>query len=131
MLRTRCALIADLFNGMNHSAMRVTLNPPPRRLAEGALDAFTHHLRDLKLDAAIERASLAAGLATASDGCTGADIAFVCQRAALLCVKAAASTSDNSDISITGDHLRAAISIVTGAPAPADTKLGRRLHAAG
>ena len=58
----------------------------------GRAALFTHHLRDLKVDAEIDRASVAAELATATDGCTGADIAFVCQRAVLLCVKAAART---------------------------------------
>ena len=98
---------------------------------EGRAALFTHHLRELKLDAAIDRASLATELATLTDGCTGADIAFVCQRAALLCVKAAALTPNDLDIAITADHLREAVALVASAPAPVSTKPGRRLHAAG
>ena len=98
---------------------------------EGRAALFTHHLRELKLDAAIERASLATELATLSDGCTGADIAFVCQRAALLCVKAAALTPDDLNIAITADHLREAVALVAETPTSVAGSSGRRLRTAG
>jgi len=43
-------------------------------------------------------------------GFTGADIAYTCQRAALLCVKEAAGAQEPpADIAITADHFRSAI----------------------
>ena len=98
---------------------------------EGRAALFTHHLRDLKLDAAIDRESLAIELAATTEGCTGADIAFVCQRAVLLCVKAAARTPDDLDIAITTDHLREAVALVTETPTSVAASRGRRLRTAG
>ena len=97
--------------------------------AGGAL--FAHHLRELTLDAAIDRSALAVEMAAATAGCTGADVAFVCQRAALLCVKAAARTPDTSDIAIAVEHLREAVATVTGTPTTEVASAGRRLRAAG
>jgi transitional endoplasmic reticulum ATPase len=98
---------------------------------EGRAALFMYHMRDLKLDAGIDRESFAAELAAATEGCTGADIAFVCQRAALLCVKAAAHTPDDLDIAITADHLREAVALVTRAPTSVAASRGRRLRTAG
>jgi len=65
----------------------------------GRADIFEHYLRGLKLDPRLTPHRLAAELASAAQGMTGADIAYVCQRAALFCVKEAASGShDGSDI---------------------------------
>jgi SpoVK/Ycf46/Vps4 family AAA+-type ATPase len=80
-----------------------------------------------------DRAEIATELAALTNGCTGADIAFVCQRAALLCVKAAAREHDNVDIAITGDHFRAAVAMVThtSAPISAASSSSQRVHAVG
>jgi transitional endoplasmic reticulum ATPase len=94
----------------------------------GRTALFEHHLRDLKLEAVIDRTRLAVEMAAATAGCTGADVAFICQRAALLCVKAAARAGD--DLAIGVDHLRAAVVAVTGASTLAATA-GRFLRAAG
>jgi AAA+ superfamily predicted ATPase len=96
----------------------------------GRAALFTHHLRGLTLEAAIDRSALTVEMAAATDGCTGADVAFVCQRAALLCVKAAAQDESTDAIAISIDHLRAAVAAVTGASTTAAAE-GRFLRAAG
>ena len=92
----------------------------------------TQMVVDRKLRAeGIDRHELAASLAATAEGLTGADIAFVCQRAVLLCVKAAALTPDDLDIAITADHLREAVALVTRAPTSVAGSSGRRLRTAG
>lgn len=97
----------------------------------GRAALFAHHLRGLMLDTAIDRSALAVELAATTAGCTGADIAFVCQRAALLCVKAAARAGDDLEIAITAEHLRGAVATVAGTPTPVTASGERRLRAAG
>ncbi|MBC8424811.1 AAA family ATPase, partial [bacterium] len=62
----------------------VWMGPPDER---GRTAIFVHHMQGLKLADDIDRDRLAAELAAATSGFTGADIAYICQRAALLCVK--------------------------------------------
>jgi AAA+ superfamily predicted ATPase len=97
----------------------------------GRAALFEHHLRDLKLEAAIDRSAFAVVMAAATDGCTGADVAFMCQRAALLCVKAASRTLVASDIAITAEHLRESVAIVTGTPTHEVASTDRRLREVG
>ena len=67
-------------------------------------------MQGLKLADGIDRDRLAAELAAATPGFTGADIAYTCQRAALLCVKEASIAPDQpADLAITADHFHAAI----------------------
>jgi AAA+ superfamily predicted ATPase len=101
----------------------------PDQASRAAL--FAHHLRDLKLKGGVDRATLAAELAAATDGYTGADVAFVCQRAALLCVKGAMRTPNTSDLAIATEHLLEAVATVTSTPTPEVASAGRRLRAAG
>ena len=81
---------------------------PPDEAGRKAI--FLHHMEGLKLAADIDRDQLAAELAAATAGLTGADIAYTCQRAALLCVKEANQASRQpTDLAITAEHFRAAI----------------------
>jgi SpoVK/Ycf46/Vps4 family AAA+-type ATPase len=53
-------------------------------------------------------------LASATNGLTGADIAYLCQRAAMCCVKDAVSAGEaNEGIAITRHHFDAALSFLT------------------
>ena len=84
----------------------------------GRADIFEHYLRGLKLDPRLAPDCLAADLASAAHGLTGADIAYVCQRAALFCVKDAARASyELNYIAITRHHFDAALSLLTAAHA--------------
>jgi len=85
----------------------VWMGPPDER---GRKAIFIHHMQGLKLADGLNRGLLAAELAGATPGFTGADIAYTCQRAALLCVKeASGSPVQPTDIAVTADHFRAAI----------------------
>jgi hypothetical protein len=53
----------------------------------GRADILGHYLRGLKLDPRLAPDRLAADLASATQGLTGADIAYLCQRAVMFCVK--------------------------------------------
>jgi AAA+ superfamily predicted ATPase/ATP-dependent DNA ligase len=97
----------------------------------GRAALFEHHLRGLTLEAAIDRSALAVEMAATTDGCTGADVAFICQRAALLCVKAASRTPSASDVAITVNQLQAALAAVTDTPMPVAVSVDRQLQAAG
>ena len=80
----------------------------------GRADIFEHYLRDLKLDPQLTPDRLATELASATQGLTGADIAYVCQRAAMFCVKeAACGSSKLHDIAIARHHFDAALCLVT------------------
>ena len=81
-----------------------------RRIPRGVFAIFLHHVQGLKLAEGLDRNHLAAELAAATPGFTGADIAYTCQRAALLCVKEASSAADlPAALAITADHFHAAI----------------------
>ena len=57
---------------------------------------------------------LAAELASATNGMTGADIAYLCQRAAMFCVKDAVGAAEaNEGIAIMRRHFDAALSLLT------------------
>jgi len=81
---------------------------PPDEWGRKAI--FLHHMQGLRLAEGINRDPLAADLAAATPGFTGADIAYVCQRAALLCVKEASSRKEvPTALAITADHFHTAI----------------------
>jgi len=85
----------------------VWMGPPDE---QGRKAIFLHHMEGLKLGADINRDHLAAKLAAATPGFTGADIAYVCQSAALLCVKEASTVPrQRTDLAITAEHFRSAI----------------------
>ena len=85
----------------------VWMGPPDE---QGRKAIFLHHMDGLKLAEGIDWNHLAAGLATTTAGFTGADIAYTCQRAALLCVKeASAVPRQPTDLAITAEHFRSAI----------------------
>ena len=85
---------------------------------KGRKAIFLHHMKGLKLADGIDRDHLAAELAVASSGFTGADIAYTCQRAALLCVKEASKAPEPpNDIAITADHFRTAVADKNRSPA--------------
>lgn len=73
----------------------------------------------LKLDPQLTPDRLAAELAAATQDMTGADIAYLCQRAAMFCVKDAARSTDQvqTDIAIARHHFDAALSLMTEAHA--------------
>jgi len=85
----------------------VWMGPPDE---PGRKAIFLHHMQGLKLAEHIDGDHLAAELAAATPGFTGADIAYTCHRAALLCVKDASTTKDEPvALAITAGHFHAAI----------------------
>jgi len=85
----------------------VWMGPPDQ---QGRKAIFLHHMEGLKLADGIDRDHLAAELAALTTGFNGADIAYTCQRAALLCVKEASKAPMTpNDIAITADQFRAAL----------------------
>jgi SpoVK/Ycf46/Vps4 family AAA+-type ATPase len=82
----------------------------------GRTDIFEHYLRPLKLDLQLTPDRLAAELASAAQGLTGADIAYLCQRAAMFCVKDAVGAGEaNGGITISRRHFDAALGLLTSA----------------
>jgi transitional endoplasmic reticulum ATPase len=80
----------------------------------GRAEIFEHYLRGLKLESRLTAERLATDLASAAQGLTGADIAFVCQRAAMFCVKESVRSSNNTqDIAIARNHFDAALGHLT------------------
>ena len=85
----------------------VWMGPPDE---QGRKAIFLHHMVGLKLAVDIDRDHLAAELAAATAGFTGADIGYTCRRAALLCVKEASTVPHQpTDLAITAEHFRSAI----------------------
>ena len=83
---------------------------------QGRAGILEHYLRPLKLDPRLTPDRLAAEMASATQGLTGADIAYVCQRAAMFCVKEAARGSNElQDVAIARHHFDAALGLVTPA----------------
>ena len=74
---------------------------------------------------------LAAELAGAAQGLTGADIAYLCHRAAMFCVKDAVGANDANEIAITRHHFDAALGLLTKNQATAATPESPRLLLAG
>ena len=100
----------------------------------GRTDIFEHYLRPLKLDSQLPPNRLAAELASAAQGLTGADIAYLCQRAAMFCVKDAVGDGDgdaNKDIAIARHHFDAALHLLTSAHATDAAPESPRLLLAG
>ncbi len=54
---------------------------------QGRAAILRYYLKPLKLDSSIDPLALAADLATAADGASGADLEYLCQTAARVCVK--------------------------------------------
>ena len=93
----------------------VWMGPPDE---QGRKAIFLHHMEGLKLAEDIDRDLLSAKLAAATPGFTGADIAYTCQRAALLCVKEASVAPEPAiGLAVTAEHFRAAIASQGSAPA--------------
>ncbi len=85
----------------------ITMGPPDET---GRAAIFKHYMEPLKLEVTIDRTQLARELANNTPGLTGADIAHVCNRAALLCVKEASSINPPpKDVAITEKHFRKAV----------------------
>jgi SpoVK/Ycf46/Vps4 family AAA+-type ATPase len=100
--------------------------------APGRTALFEHCMQGLKLDEGLDHHDLAATLAGVAEGLTGADIAFVCRRAALLCVKEAARAQSNpDDLAITTEHLYAAVAVLASPPAPVAASVETGLRVAG
>jgi SpoVK/Ycf46/Vps4 family AAA+-type ATPase len=67
-----------------------------------------------------------------TQGLPGADIAYVCQRAAMFCVKESVSSSNNTqDIAIARNHFDAALGHLTTEHATDDHPEAPRLQLAG
>lgn len=82
----------------------------------GRAETFAHYLRRLKLEPRLPAEGLASELAGATSGRTGADIAYLCQRAAMLCVKEAATgANEGSGIALARRHFEAALRLLTAA----------------
>jgi SpoVK/Ycf46/Vps4 family AAA+-type ATPase len=97
----------------------------------GRADIFEHYLRGLKLVPPLAPNKLAAELASAAQGLTGADIAYLCQRAAMFCVKDAVGANEPNDIAITRHHFEAALGLLTAAHATDAAPEPHRLLLAG
>jgi len=68
-----------------------------------------HYLKPLKLDVGIDIDALVADIAAATDGASGADLEYLCQSAARLCIKdAVIDASDPDTLCVTEVHLRLA-----------------------
>lgn len=65
---------------------------------EGRAAILRHYLKALKLDPSIDVDIFAAELASLTDGASGADLEFLCNTAARLCVKDAVSTGVSPDV---------------------------------
>jgi SpoVK/Ycf46/Vps4 family AAA+-type ATPase len=84
----------------------------------GRADIFGHYLSGPKLDPRLTPDCLAAEMAGAAEGLTGADIAYVCQQAAMFWVKEAArGSSELSDIAIARHHFDVALFLMIAAHA--------------
>jgi SpoVK/Ycf46/Vps4 family AAA+-type ATPase len=79
----------------------------------GRRDIFEHYLRGLMLDSRMAPHQLAAELASTTQGLTGADIAYLYQRAAMFCVKDAVGAGELADIAIARHHFDAALALLT------------------
>jgi SpoVK/Ycf46/Vps4 family AAA+-type ATPase len=90
-----------------------------------------NYLRGLKLDPRLTPDLLATEMASATNGMTGADIAYLCQRAAMCCVKDAVGAGELADIAIARCHFDAALRLLTEARPTAATPEPPRLLLAG
>ncbi|KAF6003179.1 AFG3-like protein 2 [Cyanidiococcus yangmingshanensis] len=83
---------------------QISIDPPD---IKGRRDIFLVHLRPIKLDASVDQDSIAKELAARTPGFAGADIANVCNEAALIAARAGAK-------GVTREHFEAAIDRVVG-----------------
>ena len=98
----------------------------------GRAEIFEHYLRGLKLAPSHTPDRLAAELASVTPGMTGADIAYLCQRAAKCCVKdAVGGRGEPNDIAIVRHHFDAALLRLTTAHSTAAASEPPRLLLAG
>ena len=98
----------------------------------GRAEIFEHYLRGLKLVPELTPDRLAAELASATRGLTGADIAYVCQRAATFCVKdAVVGAKESHNVAIARHHFEAALGLLTAARATDATRESPHLLLAG
>jgi len=102
----------------------VTMGPPDEA---GRAAIFRHYLEPLALDPVLDWNSLAVELASRTPGLTGADIAHVCQSAAVLCVKEASRINPPpEDLAITEEHfLRAVEEMIRTNPARRKPSISR------
>jgi len=78
--------------------------------ASGRAAILRHYLKPLKLDPSIDADALAERLAAATEGTSGADLEYLCQSAARICVKdALASGVLPNEVSITTCHFDEAV----------------------
>ncbi len=76
----------------------------------GRAAILRHYLKPLKLDSSIDMNALVADLATVTDGASGADLEYLCQTAARLCVKEAILSGMSPDtVVITRRHAEEAL----------------------
>lgn len=76
----------------------------------GRSTILKHYLKTLKLDPTIDVDILTTELAAATDGVSGADLEYLCQSAARMCVKEAViDMSDAEKLFITKKHLKMAV----------------------
>ena len=79
----------------------------------GRVAILRHYLKPLRLDPSIDVDSLATELAAATDGASGADLEYICQTAARLCVKDAISGgAPPDDLTISADHFDVALASI-------------------
>jgi transitional endoplasmic reticulum ATPase len=77
----------------------------------GRAAILRYYLKPLKLEPNIDIDHLVADLAAATDGASGADLEYLCQTAARICVKEiVVSGENNSDTAIAERHIRLAAS---------------------
>jgi len=78
--------------------------------ANGRTAILRRYLNPLRLDPSIDVESLATELASMADGASGADLEYLCQTAAMLCVKDAVSTGASMDtVTISKHHFDSAL----------------------
>ncbi|MHB9038970.1 MAG: ATP-binding protein [Armatimonadota bacterium] len=78
--------------------------------ASGRAAILRHYLKPLKLDPSIDADALAERLAAATEGTSGADLEYLCQTAARICVKdALASGVLPNEVCITTHHFNEAV----------------------
>lgn len=88
---------------------------------QGRAAILKHYLKPLKLDPYIEIDGLATEIAGATDGASGADLEYLCQTAARICVKDALSAGALPDsVTITARHFADAL-LLLGYDAAAST----------
>ena len=77
--------------------------------ARGRADILAHYLKPLRLSADLTIATLAADLAAATPGASGADLEHLCQTAARICVKEAVDRGPNTPPKIAHRHFQKAL----------------------